>query len=129
MLTRYLSVALISFLGSMALIAVVLVLLGHIWPLALGLGLIWSLCLQFLAWGIAYVLWPVGTSRFQERLRRSYGSPLSQIGRDFDRRLGFEIDPANPSVRQGRLLGLVVIVMMLAAGLGSSWLLLFTIGH
>ncbi len=108
-------------------ITVLLSLLGHWWPVSLSLALTWSICIQLVVWGLAYVLWPVGTSRFQERLRSSSSPHIAQAGREFDRRLGFEIDPAKPDARRARMLGVVVIVMMLATGLSSSWILLTTL--
>ena len=74
------------------------------------------------------MLWPVGTSRFQERLRNAYGPNLAQVGREFCRRLGFEIDPAKPSPGRARLLGAVVIVAILAAGISASWIV-STVDH
>ncbi len=129
LLRRYLIGAFGAFIGGIAVITVLLSVLGHLWLVAFGLAFIWSLSLQFLAWGMAYVLWPASTSRFQERLRSSYGPPLAQLGRGFDRRLGFEIDPDKPSVGRARLLGAVVIALMLTAGVSSSWILLTTIDH
>lgn len=128
-LKRYLVAAFGSFILGTFVITLLLSLFGHFWLVSFSLAVIWSICIQLLAWGIAYVLFPVSTSRFQEKLRSSYGSPLAEVGREFDRRLGFEIDAAKPSAARARLLGGVVIVLMLAAGLTSSWILVTTIDH
>jgi hypothetical protein len=129
LLKRYLVIAFGSFIVGTVAITLLLTLLGHWWLVSVSMGLIWSICILLLGWGLTYVLWPVGTSRFQERLRSSYSPNLAEVGREFDRRLGFGIDPAKPAAGRARMLGIVVIAIILAAGLSSSWILLTTLDH
>lgn len=129
MLKRYLVIAFGSLIVGTVAITLLLTLLRHWWLVSLSIGLIWSICILLLGWGLAYVLWPVGTSRFQERLRSSYSPHLAEAGREFDRRLGFEMDPAKPAAGRARMLGIVVIVIILASGLSSSWILFTTLDH
>jgi len=121
---RYLVVAFGSLVACFVAISLVLLLLGQLWFVALALGAIWAICLQFLAWGVAYVLWPLRMTRFQEKLRPSYGARFADFGRQFDRRLGIGVDGANQSIGRARLEGIVIIALMITVGLVATWILI-----
>ena len=123
-MARYLLAAFGSLVAAFVVISLVLLLLGQLWFVALALGAIWAVCLLFLAWGVAYVLWPLPTARFQEKLRSSYGAPFAAFGRQFDRRLGLGVAGADASSGKARLEGAVLIALMITVGVIASWILL-----
>lgn len=129
MLTRYVAGAFGAFIGGVIVITLLFSLLGHLWFVSLGLGLIWSLCLQVAAWGSAYVFWPKATSQFQARLRNSYPQSVVEVGRRLDRSVGLEIEGPNSSTARLRILGIVVVAIMLVLGLAASWVILAAIGQ
>ena len=123
MLLGYLLAAFGSLVAGFVAISLVLLLLGQLWFVALALGAIWAVCLQFLGWGVAYAFWPVHTAKFQEKLRMSSGAQVAAFGRQFDRRLGMGVDGDDPSIRRARLQGIVIIILMVTVGLVASWIL------
>lgn len=128
MLSRYLVGAFGAFIGGVIVITVVFTLLGHLWFVSIGLGLIWSLCLQVAAWGSAYVVLPEATRQFQARLRNSYPQSVVEVGRRLDRSVGLEIEGPNSSTARLRVLGIVVVALILVVGFAASWVLLIAIG-
>jgi hypothetical protein len=124
LMARYLLAAFGSLVAGFVVISLVLLLRGQLWFVALALGAIWAVCLEFLAWGVAYVLWPLPTARFQERLRTSYGAPFADFGRQFDRRLGLGVSGDEPSTNKARLEGVAIIALMVTVGVVASWILL-----
>ena len=79
---RYLIAAFANFIAGIIVITLLLSLLGHALFVALTLGFIWSLCLQFLAWGTAFVLWPVGGDLLCQWSRHRCGvNPISRVSR------------------------------------------------
>ena|ERR1700694_5548512 len=121
---RLLVRVLVAFIGGVMGFTVLLMLLGHLWFVALGLGLIWSLCAQFVVWGLASIFWPGATGRLQASVRRSFPAPLVDVGRRLDRSAGIEIENAERSVGRIRLLGAVAAFVMLAVAIGASWVVL-----
>lgn len=128
MLARYLAGAFGAFIGGVIVITIAFTLAGHLWFVSLGLGLIWSLCLQVVGWGLAYVLWPYATREFQARLRDSYPHSVVEVGRRLDRSMGLEIEGPNSSVARLRALGIAVVAVILVVGLAGSWVILVAIG-
>ena len=128
-LARFFAGTLTAMVLAAIVIAVALVLAGHVWFVAFGLGCIWSFCLVFIGLGLAYLLWPVATSRFQAKIRSEYGAPIAEMARRLDRSLGLEIESAQLPALRLRLLGAVVIVIMLAAAVAATWLLVAAIEH
>jgi hypothetical protein len=130
LLTRYLVGAVGAFIGGAIIITILFALLGHLWFVSLGLGLIWSLCLQIVAWGSAYVFWPDATRQFQARLRNSYPQSVVEVSRRLDRSVGLEIEGPNlSSTARLRALGIVLVAVMVVVGLAASWVILAAIGH
>jgi len=129
MLARYLVGTLGAYVGGVILFTGLLIVLGHFWFVSIGLALIWSLCLQLIAWGLAYTLWPSATSRIQTRLRSSLPPSVTGVGRRLDRSVGLQIEDSKVSVARLRALGIVVIAVMLALGLAGSWVILSAIGQ
>lgn len=127
-LTRYLVGSIGAYVGGVIVITMLLILLGHIWFVSVGLALIWSLCLQLIAWGSAYVLWPDATRRIQARMRSSYPPSVADFGRRLDRSVGLEIEDSKSSVARLRALGGLGIAVMLVVGLAGSWVILAAIG-
>lgn len=128
MLARYLVGAFGAFIAGVIVITLVFTLAGNLWFVSVGLGVIWSLCLQVVAWGLAYALWPNATREFQARLRDSYPQSVVEVGRRLDRSVGLEIEGPNSSVPRLRALGIAVVAVILVVGLAGSWVLLVTIG-
>jgi hypothetical protein len=129
LLTRYLVGAAGAFIGGAIVITLLFALLGHLWFVSLGLGLIWSLCLQVAAWGSAYVFWPEATRQFQARLRNSYPQSVVEVSRRLDRSVGLEIEGPISSTARLRALGIVIVAVMFVVGLAASWVILAAIGH
>jgi len=129
LLRRYFVMAFLALLLAVVVLTALISLAGHSLLIGLALALIWSLCLQIGAWGIAYVLFPTQAVQFQEKLRNAYPPPLQQMGREFDRSLGFQLDPKKPAIGRARLLGAVVVTLMLSAGALSSWILVASLDH
>lgn len=129
MLTRYLVGTMGAYVGGVIVITMLLIFLGHLWFVSLGLAIIWSLCLQLVAWGLAYALWPDSTRRIQARMRSSFPPSVTDVGRRLDRSVGLDIEDSKSSIARLRILGILVIAVMLVVGLAGSWVILAAIGQ
>ena len=128
-LTRLLVGTLGAYVGGVIVITVLLIFVGHTWFISLGLGIIWSLCLQLVAWGLAYAFLPESTRRIQARMRSLFPPAVIDAGRRLDRSVGLEIEDSKSSTARLRILGILVIAVVLVVGLAGSWVILAAIGQ
>ena len=129
MLTRFLVGTMGAYVGGVIVITMLLIFLGYIWFISLGLAIIWSLCLQLVAWGLAYAFWPDSTRRIQARMRSSFPPAVIDVGRRLDRSVGLEIEDSKSSTARLRILGILVTAAVLVIGLAGSWVILAAIGQ